>query len=49
MVSTETLQVNDYSKYHMASFDEVERKERREVSKAEGELSGVLEAWIEVI
>ncbi len=30
MVSTETLQVNDYSKYHMASFDEAERKERRE-------------------
>ncbi len=30
IVSTETLQVNDYSKYHMASFNEAERKERRE-------------------
>jgi multimeric flavodoxin WrbA len=30
MTSTETLQVNDYSKYHMAGFDEAQRKERRE-------------------
>jgi multimeric flavodoxin WrbA len=30
MVSTETLQVTDYSKYHMASFNEAERKKRRE-------------------
>lgn len=30
MVSTETLQVNDYSKYHMATFNEAERKKRRE-------------------
>ncbi len=30
MVSTETLQVTDYSKYHMASFDEADRKRRRE-------------------
>ncbi len=28
--STETLQVYDYSKYHMAAFSEAERKERRE-------------------
>jgi len=30
MVSTETLQVTDYSKHHMANFDEAERKKRRE-------------------
>ncbi len=30
MVSAETLQVTDYGKYHMAAFDEAERKERRE-------------------
>lgn len=30
MVSTETLQVNDYSKYHMASFNESDRIRRRE-------------------
>lgn len=30
MTSTETLQVNDYSKYHMAGFDETQRVERRE-------------------
>jgi multimeric flavodoxin WrbA len=30
MVSTETLQVNDYSKYHMATFNESDRKKRRE-------------------
>jgi multimeric flavodoxin WrbA len=30
MLSTETLQVNDYSKYHMAQFNEQERKKRRE-------------------
>ncbi len=30
MVSTETLQVTDYSKYHMASFNEDQRKKRRE-------------------
>lgn len=30
MVSTETLQVIDYGKYHMASFNEMERKKRRE-------------------
>jgi multimeric flavodoxin WrbA len=30
MVSTETLQVMDYSKYHMAAFDEAQRRERRE-------------------
>ncbi len=30
MVSTETLQMNDYSKYHMASFNEADRKKRRE-------------------
>lgn len=30
MVSSETLQVTDYSKYHMASFHEAERKKRRE-------------------
>ncbi len=30
IAATETLQVNDYSKYHMASFNEAERKERRE-------------------
>ncbi|NLD98774.1 MAG: flavodoxin family protein, partial [Fibrobacter sp.] len=28
--STETLQVEDYSKYHLAGFNEAERKERRE-------------------
>ncbi len=28
--STETLQVNDYRKYHLAGFNEAERKERRE-------------------
>ena len=27
--STETLQVADYSKYHMASFNEADRKRRR--------------------
>ncbi len=30
MVSTETLQVTDYSKYHMANFNEADRKKRRE-------------------
>ncbi len=30
MTSTETLQVNDYSKYHMAAFNENDRKNRRE-------------------
>lgn len=30
MVSTETLQVTDYSKYHMAAFNEADRKKRRE-------------------
>jgi multimeric flavodoxin WrbA len=30
MISTETLQVTDYNKYHMASFNEEERKKRRE-------------------
>lgn len=30
LLSTETLQVEDYSKYHMAGFDEAQRKERRE-------------------
>lgn len=30
LLCTETLQVNDYSKYHLASFNEAERKERRE-------------------
>lgn len=30
LLSTETLQVADYSKYHLACFNEVERKERRE-------------------
>lgn len=30
MVSTETLQVTDYGKYHMAQFNEAERKKRRE-------------------
>lgn len=30
MVSTETLQASDYSKYHLAGFNEAERKERRE-------------------
>ncbi|MDT8719453.1 flavodoxin family protein [Clostridium sp. 19966] len=30
MMSTETLQVADYSKYHMASFNEADRKKRRE-------------------
>jgi len=30
MMSTETLQVTDYNKYHMASFNEADRKKRRE-------------------
>lgn len=30
LLCTETLQVNDYNKYHMATFNEAERKERRE-------------------
>lgn len=30
LLSTETLQVNDYSKFHMAQFDEADRKKRRE-------------------
>ncbi len=30
MAATETLQMNDYSKYHMASFNEADRKKRRE-------------------
>lgn len=30
MVSAETLQVTDYGKYHMESFDERDRKKRRE-------------------
>jgi multimeric flavodoxin WrbA len=30
LVSTETLQVSDYSKYHMASFNEADRKKRRD-------------------
>lgn len=30
MASTETLQVTDYSKYHMAAFNESDRKRRRE-------------------
>ncbi len=30
MVSTETLQVTDYNKYHMASWNESDRKRRRE-------------------
>ncbi len=29
LTSTETLQANDYGKYHLASFNEAERKERR--------------------
>ncbi len=30
MTCTETLQANDYGKYHLAGFDEAQRKERRE-------------------
>ncbi len=30
IVATETLQMNDYSKFHMALLNEAERKERRE-------------------
>ena len=30
MMATETLQVNEYNKYHMASFNESDRKKRRE-------------------
>ncbi len=30
LLSTETLQVDDYSKYHMASFNEADRRKRRE-------------------
>ncbi len=30
MAATETLQMNDYSKYHMSSFNEADRKKRRE-------------------
>lgn len=30
LLSTETLQVNDYSKFHMAQFNEMDRKKRRE-------------------
>ena len=30
LLSSETLQTDDYSKYHMASFNESERKKRRE-------------------
>ena len=30
VVATETLQVDDYSKYHMALFNEAERKERKQ-------------------
>lgn len=30
LFSTETLQVKDYSKYHMATFNEADRKKRRE-------------------
>lgn len=30
MTATETLQVSDYSKYHMAKFNETDRKKRRE-------------------
>lgn len=29
MVATETLQVSDYSKYHMSKFNETDRKKRR--------------------
>lgn len=30
LISSETLQVNDYNKYHMTIFNEEQRKERRE-------------------
>jgi len=30
LLSTETLQVKDYSKFHMAQFNEMDRKKRRE-------------------
>lgn len=30
LISTETLQVDDYSRYHMASFNEEDRKKRRQ-------------------
>ncbi len=30
LLSTETLQVKDYNKYHMAQFNEADRKKRRE-------------------
>jgi len=30
VASTKALQVNNYSKYHLAKFNEAERKERRE-------------------
>lgn len=30
LLSTETLQVNDYSKFHMAQYNEMDRKKRRE-------------------
>ncbi len=30
VIATETLQVEDYSKFHMALLDEAQRKERRE-------------------